>query len=166
VAPFVSVDVNDCRAKSTGQGRPRAGVFGGGGAQGHSQTQIVEAHQTHLLLVPQTLCWALVGDHRGNYTSERAIPRQPPTHTIVTQCDLRQWPAFFIWKKNVEVVLRKLTGNTPEALPSARQKVIPSPNLAAEYPSSPGMCRRYCWKKVQLSRTWTWKTRSRLTPTC
>jgi hypothetical protein len=38
----------------------------------------------------------------------------------------------------VEVVLRKLTGDhTPEALPSARQTVIPSPDLAAEYPVIP-----------------------------
>jgi hypothetical protein len=59
------------------------------------------------------------------------IPRHPPTHPIVTQCDLRQWPTFFVWKKNVEVVLRKLTGDTPEALPSARQTVTPSPDLAA-----------------------------------
>jgi hypothetical protein len=35
------------------------------------------------------------------------------------------------------VVLRKLTGDTPEALPSARQTVIPSPDLAAEYPVIP-----------------------------
>jgi hypothetical protein len=60
-----------------------------------------------------------------------------PLTQCPTQCDLRLWPAFFIWKKNVEVVLRKLTEDTPETVPAPRQTGVPPTSIAAGFPDIP-----------------------------
>jgi hypothetical protein len=57
------------------------------------------------------------------------------------QCDLRQWPAFFVWKKHVEGVLRQLTDNTPAIpvvpLPSHTDVPVPNAYMIAAAPAIP-----------------------------
>jgi hypothetical protein len=50
------------------------------------------------------------------------------SHTTPQQCDLRQWPSFFVWKKHVEGVLRKLPYDTQE---------VPNADMNAAYRAIP-----------------------------